>query len=236
MSKSGEKLRDFAPIPVRAALDKKLGAAALRVFIVLASHANKQAECWPRQQLIAERLGISQQAVGQHIKKLQTLGYIEITHRKGTSNLYKLIFSPSQGDLVDHTSSSIAPPQAQEVVPPTSSDPCINKPVKQTKENNKKKLDFILPDWIDPCDWSDFEELRLAKKKPLTERARSLNLSKLEALKSQGYNAAEVIQQSIMRGWDGFFPVKNQKSSHTDNSAFQDSQKAIMDNAMGDYT
>jgi len=79
-----------------------------------------------------------------------------------------------------------------------------------TKETITKEK-VILPDWV-PLDlWKDFKQLRLKLKKPLTVRAEKLNLKELEKLKTLGNDPTEVIEQTIMKGWQGFFPLRNKE-------------------------
>lgn len=71
-----------------------------------------------------------------------------------------------------------------------------------------KKHKSALPSWVPVKEFSDYSEFRKKIKAPLTERAKELAVTELEKLKSQGHNPAEVLNQSILRGWKGLFPLK----------------------------
>jgi hypothetical protein len=61
----------------------------------------------------------------------------------------------------------------------------------------------------------EFEKHRKQMKKPLTEHAFDLLLKKLGELRAQGQDPVKVIEQSIMCGYQGIFPVKgNQDGKH----------------------
>lgn len=113
-------LRNFAPIPVRAALDDELGAAALRVLILITAHVGKDGTCYPSQNKIAKKLNISRQAVGQSVKKLATRGYIEsekLLRENGSfsTNRYRVLYTlPMQDDLAT-PQDSLSPMQALEL-------------------------------------------------------------------------------------------------------------------------
>lgn len=87
----------------------------------------------------------------------------------------------------------------------------------QIKKKDKKK-GLVLPDWL-PIDlWNDFKKLRVKLKKPLTDKGEKLNLNKLENLKKEGNDPKAVIEQTIMKGWQGFFELPENKGG---NDGFQ---------------
>lgn len=55
--------------------------------------------------------------------------------------------------------------------------------------------------------WPDFEDHRKKLKKPMTDRARSLIVAKLESLEREGHDPIAVLEQSIRRGWQDVFPL-----------------------------
>lgn len=88
--------------------------------------------------------------------------------------------------------------------------------VKKRKESNE----FLLPDDIDKNVWDAFVEHRNNLKKPLTLYAKSLILKKLNDL---GQNKNAVLNQSIVKGWQDVFELKNNgngqgmnRTSHAD--------------------
>ena len=68
----------FAITPARAVEDKRLGDAAYRVLACLGTYADKDGWCWPKTETVAERLGITRQAVQRSRRQLAQLGYLEI--------------------------------------------------------------------------------------------------------------------------------------------------------------
>lgn len=67
-----------------------------------------------------------------------------------------------------------------------------------------------LPDWIDQDVWDGFEQMRLAKKKPLTARARANTIRELDRLRRQGHEPNAVLDQSTTNSWAGVFALKTQ--------------------------
>lgn len=65
-----------------------------------------------------------------------------------------------------------------------------------------------MPPWLPVDRWAAWERFRRAGKAPWTPDAVETSLRKLAALREQGHDPAEVIDQSIAAGWTTFWPVK----------------------------
>lgn len=59
----------------------------------------------------------------------------------------------------------------------------------------------------------DFKEFRKKIKKPLTPKAEQLLLSKLNNLASDDTTKIAILEQSILNGWQGVFPLKEDKQT-----------------------
>jgi len=81
--------------------------------------------------------------------------------------------------------------------------------VKESKVNN---IGIELPEWIDKGLWNDYIEMRKKQKKPPTNGAIKLIVDRLQKLKDAGEDPSEVLKQSIISGWTGVFPVKEDNS------------------------
>lgn len=67
-----------------------------------------------------------------------------------------------------------------------------------------------LIDAIDPDIWKAFAEHRIKLKAPLTDRAATMLRNKLhEIATDHGHDPNRILEQSIMRGWKGVFPLKD---------------------------
>jgi phage replication O-like protein O len=80
-------------------------------------------------------------------------------------------------------------------------------PVKNKKEKQNQEA-VEIPSWLNKEIWNNFIEHRKALKKPMTPQAIKLAFKKLEEFKNQGYNPEDVINQSILNGWQGLFEPK----------------------------
>lgn len=66
-------------------------------------------------------------------------------------------------------------------------------------------------DRIRPDVWKDFAEHRIELKKPMTDRAASMIRNKLvEIAEKHHHDPNSILEQSIIRGWLGVFPLKDE--------------------------
>lgn len=106
---------------------------------------------------------------------------------------------------------------------PTTGD-LLPEDQRQPQPGNGKHHDKVttppeaLPACVPADLWADFIADRKERKKPLTTRAQKLALTRLELLHAAGQDVAEVIRQSIERGWSGLFPIKAEPAPGPDRS------------------
>lgn len=74
-----------------------------------------------------------------------------------------------------------------------------------------KKHSFVLPDWIPAEQWDAWVEARTRAKKPPTDWAKNLAVSKLKHLNDEGHPPAQVLMQSAFNNYPGLYPIKEQK-------------------------
>lgn len=67
---------------------------------------------------------------------------------------------------------------------------------------------MTIPPWIDPEAWQAFADMRLAIKKPLTDRGAARILKRLQAIHNAGQDANEALDQSSDMRWQDVYPVK----------------------------
>nr|DAV06621.1 MAG TPA: helix-turn-helix domain protein [Caudoviricetes sp.] len=70
----------------------------------------------------------------------------------------------------------------------------------------KKQEAFEIPSFINPEIWKNFETMRKQIRKPMSERAKKLIVSKLQKLGEDKAN--EILDQSIVNCWQDVYPLK----------------------------
>ena len=101
----------FVIIPARALDDQRIGNAAFKVLAALGNYANRDGWCWPSCGTLAQRFGVTDQAIAKQLKELHRLGYIEIVPRYRangslSSNAYRLIHDADVAVVHDRISGS----------------------------------------------------------------------------------------------------------------------------------
>ncbi len=81
------------------------------------------------------------------------------------------------------------------------------------KPKTKATPEASLPSWVPEEPWISFVEMRVKIRAPLTDKAKTLALAELSALRDQGHDPRAVLEQSVMRSWRGLFPPKIQSTS-----------------------
>ncbi len=66
---------------------------------------------------------------------------------------------------------------------------------------------FVLDSDVPAEEWTAYDEMRKAIRKPMTDHARYLAVAKLRMLASAGHPMSAVLQQSILNSWQGLFPI-----------------------------
>ena len=107
-------------------------------------------------------------------------------------------------------------------------------PVGSKKKRQKEIL--IIPEWLSESAWSDFIEFRKSIPRiPFNLQAQKLALTELKKLREQGHDPVEVINQSILNGWKGLFPLKQSQGPNPEFS-FLDQQWQKLQSAKGHGT
>lgn len=190
------------------ALKQKVGnATAKGVLVVLANYADEDGFTFVSQKVMAAATELNIRSIQRALKTLSDNGFITKEPR------YRVDGSRTTDGIKLHvTNCRMAERQSDEgdATDPTKNDDTesgqltVNNRQSNNKKNKTKKV--TLPDWIDPEDWKDFEELRKKKKKPLTDRARKLAIGELQKIHDSGLSVKTAIERTILNGWLSFYP------------------------------
>jgi uncharacterized protein YdaU (DUF1376 family) len=80
--------------------------------------------------------------------------------------------------------------------------------IKQETINKKQEPMIELPTWLSETHWKDFVEFRKFIKKPMTEKAKHLMLSKLQKIKDNGHDPIMAMNTSIANNWSDIYEPK----------------------------
>ena len=154
---------------------------------------------------------------------LKRLGFIDFKQgKKGQPTLYRL------NDMCEEKGAL----NALNTAPQTASNSALNTAPQtariyrqetmtktKTKRNTKEKdLAVILDSYTQNAELIEalegFVEMRKRIKAPLTEHALSLLLKKLDGLGRSDAEKLEIVNQSVMNSWKGFFALKQEVKQH----------------------
>lgn len=140
----------FSVIPAMAISDARISALALRVFCALASHADKNGECFPSQNRIADVALTTRQTVNRALQCLEELGYIQAHER------YRDDGGMSSKHYTINHDIRETPPVTVGVTPPVTSEdytPCnpatlqLNNTIKQNQLRDIPHKDYFEDFW-----------------------------------------------------------------------------------------
>ncbi|WP_211598156.1 hypothetical protein [Halomonas caseinilytica] len=77
-----------------------------------------------------------------------------------------------------------------------------------TKDQDTSDQGSALPEWLPADAWAELLEHRRQLKAPMNDLAKTKAINKLDKLRQDGSDPAAVIEQTIVNGWKGVFPVK----------------------------
>lgn len=103
---------------------------------------------------------------------------------------------------------------------------------KETKQSFDSLIDSYTENEILRTELKNHLAVRKQKKGALTNRAIELELKKLDNLTSNDFEKIDIVQQSIERGWTGFFPLK-EKRKESDEEHLERLKKMIEEDNSG---
>lgn len=180
-----------------AAWEADLPLAEKAVLLCLCDHANDDGECWPSMARVARRSSMSERTAQRAIKALREKGILDWFDVPGRS--HKFVINPRRivtPDTVSPPTITTKPPTQCHPTPDTVS-PKPSVTIKEPPKDNKAAMPFDVSAEV----WADFQQLRKAKKAPLTPTA--LKAIEREAAKA-GWSLQDALSECTARGWVGF--------------------------------
>ena len=208
-----ENKRDFKGIwiPKEIWLDTRLNATEKIILVEIDSLDSSERGCWASNKHLAEFCQCSERTVSNAISKLVEYGYIYIKSFDGRNREIKSKYT-LQSNLEINSEQHRKNCEAEKKKlreSNTENNTENNTPNKKTT----KGFDAVVEEYTTNADLKaaifDFIKFRKAIKAPLTDRALTLCLNKLDKLANNDLEKIAVLNQSIERGWRGLFEVKD---------------------------
>lgn len=227
-----------------ASVDDRIGSTEIAVYTMLLSIDNdllfqEWFGCSDRRLQDMTQVG-SVHTITKAKNRLKQLGWVDFKASGKKTTLYKLTIPSSATECATECATEILPTAtdtATECATDTATDTAAlrrqDKTARQDKTKKKiqkeKPLDVLIAGYSQNSDLLDalrgFVEMRKEKKAPLTEHALSLLLKKLDGLGHSDAEKAEIVNQSVMNSWKGFFALKQEVRQH--GAGRNDSREAL---------
>jgi len=98
-------------------------------------------------------------------------------------------------------------------------EPKAQRPSGGSHSKPQAELDLGLPAWLPVDAWTGFVAMRNKIRYPLTDRAKTLIVSKLDELRKHGHDPGEVLDQSTRNSWRDVFKLKSDRGDHVQKPA-----------------
>ena len=208
-----------------ASVDDRIGSTEIAVYTMLLSIDNdllfqEWFGCSDRRLQDMTKVG-SVHTITKAKNRLKQLGWVDFKASGKKTTLYKLTIPSSATECATECATEILP-TATDTATDTAALRRQDKTARQDKTKKKiqkeKPLDVLIAGYSQNSDLLDalrgFVEMRKEKKAPLTEHALSLLLKKLDGLGHSDAEKAEIVNQSVMNSWKGFFALKQEVRQH----------------------
>lgn len=208
----------YAVIPANVRYDENLKDKAKLLYGEITALANEKGFCWASNSYFAELYKVTKETISRLIKNLADGGYItielvydgkEIIGRKiyieSSISIDKNINTPIDKNV--NTSYQNNQDPIDEKVKDNNT---INNNKKE-KEKGKTEFDEVINSYTENQDLKnaiyEFIKYRKSIKATLTTLALKKNLNKLNNISSSDKEKIAILENSIMNGWKGLFPL-----------------------------
>lgn len=214
MNSMGEENRSYyAIIPANVRYNEKLNANAKLLYGEITALCNQEGYCWATNDYFSKLYNVSKTTISRWIKDLKDNGYIsvEMVYKNGTKEI-ECRYIRICGEGINKNDNTPINKNVKD------NNTCFN----NTNNNKRKKettYDEIINSKIDNEEIKEllyeFIKMRKMKKKPLTDRALTMQINKLQKLSSDIEIQKKIIEKSIVKCWDEFYEYKEDINSKT---------------------
>lgn len=209
--------KGYGTIAKLAMQDRNLDITAKAIYAYFNSFTGAGNCCFPTRDKICYDLKISNDTLSKYLKQLVENGYITVEQvkEKGrfSHNIYTIKHTISPCPKISDTENIVIGK-----IDTNNNNININNNINNNsnnKESKKASYDKIIDEYTTNEELKqaliEFIKMRKLLKKPLSNNALSLNCSKLNKLANSDYEKIEIVNQSVMNSWLGFYPLKNEK-------------------------
>ena len=191
--------------------DTRLSFWQLKVLLALYSFRNKNTDLvFPSRESISKRCGIRPSSISKTTSELVELGWLKKYGKGGNKKTIKYQVTVPDLSTVQESCT------VQEISTITVQESCTQKNTIEEYPIIKTPVTPKIPEWINLETWEEFRKHRKRIKKPMTDYAEKKMFIKLNRLKEEGHDPNQLLDDTIMNGWQGIVtPDKVNSKSRT---------------------
>lgn len=161
---------------------------------------------------LSRLLGLDKQILTTTLTSLLTSGVASIEQDTGAIYSRRMVRDENLRKIRAEAGSKGGNPVLvkQKPTTPVKQIPTPSSSVSTSVKDNKPPT-FVLPEWVPQDLWEAWMPVRKAKKAANTTHALEIAVRQLARLKLEGFNPVDVLEQSILRGYSGLFPVRDKQ-------------------------
>lgn len=207
--------RDFKGvwIPKDVWLDDRLNALEKVILAEVDSLDNGERGCFASNAHIADFCQCSETKVSTAISKLIDCGYLYVQKFDGRQRELKSCLSKFERQTLKNCKADIKNLKDSNTVNNTDNN---TEKKERKKDTSHTSYDSIIDGFTNNAELKtaivEFVKMRKLAKKPMTDRALSLLLRRLQTLSTDESEQIEIINQSIVGNWQSVYPLKDSKT------------------------
>lgn len=171
--------------------------------------------------------------IKEGLKILKAVGILRVTRKGMPAQNYYYVTANKLAEILLTSEVKITQQDVENFDNNTSSSNNINIQKKKEEKNNNKRAtvgESTIESIIETQDerlqepLRNFVEMRKAIKRPITARGLELAVKKLQQMTSNIAEQVEIVNQSTMNSWQGFFPLKrlDERQKHAPKGSTQE--------------
>ena len=219
-----KKKDNFTTVHNNLILDEKLSWKAKGLLIYMLSRPTG----WKyKSSEIAKNSTDGRDSVRNGLKELVKNRYISRQKNSDGSLTYYIFEDNQQNNIKDYLQKpkldnpSLEKPETEN---PKLENPKLDNPSLYKRKNTNNKRIIVIKEYIYKGEkfletYSDFKNMRDDIKKPMTERAEKILLTKLKKLAGENNEelAIKILEQSILNNWQDIYPLKEENNANGSN-------------------
>lgn len=224
----GEEQRSYyAIIPANVRYDNELPPNAKLLYGEITALCNEKGYCWATNDYFSKLYNVSNRSIQDWLNKLEQKKYIfrTLIYKKDSKEVQERRISIVIGEENFMTSGKNIHGGGEENFTRggeenfADNNTSFNNTFNNKKERKKKQTSYdeVINSKVEDNEIKEllyeFIKMRALKKKPLTDRALSIQINKLFKLSSNLEAQKQIIENSIVKCWDEFYELKGENKN-----------------------